>query len=269
MPSIHTPAAATSEHSPQSSPGAEAKAESGASTTGPAISHFRLDNGMEVVVIPDHRAPVVTHMVWYRNGSADDPRGKSGIAHFLEHLMFKGTAKHKPGEFSHLVAELGGQENAFTSYDFTAYFQRIAREHLGVMMEYEADRMTNLVAVGRGCAARARRGAGRAAHAHAVPTPAPSSTRRCNAALFTHHRLWRADHRLEPRNRNASIGRTRSTITGVSIRPRTPFSWWLATSNADQVEKLARANLRPIPARGRTAAPQSPARTRAPRQRIW
>ena len=100
----------------------------------PAIVDFRLDNGLSVVVIPDHRAPVVTHMVWYRNGSADDPLGKSGIAHFLEHLMFKGTKNHRQGEFSELVADSGGQENAFTGNDYTAYFQRgkPAKEHLGV-----------------------------------------------------------------------------------------------------------------------------------------
>jgi zinc protease len=112
---------------------------------GPQISHFHLGNGMEVVVIPDRRAPVVTHMVWYRNGSADDPIGKSGIAHFLEHLMFKGTAAHAQGEFSNIVAELGGQENAFTSFDYTAYFQRVPRAHLARMMEFEADRMTGLL----------------------------------------------------------------------------------------------------------------------------
>ncbi len=109
------------------------------------ISHFKLDNGLEVVVIPDARTPVVTHMVWYKNGAADDPIGKSGIAHFLEHLMFKGTTKHPQGEFSNLVAELGGQENAFTSYDYTAYFQRIGKEHLETLMGFEADRMRNLV----------------------------------------------------------------------------------------------------------------------------
>ncbi len=108
-------------------------------------STFHLNNGMQVVVIPDHRAPVVTHMVWYKNGSADDPEGKSGIAHFLEHLMFKGTTAHPKGKFSNLVSELGGQENAFTSYDYTAYFQKIAKDHLETMMEFEADRMTNLV----------------------------------------------------------------------------------------------------------------------------
>ncbi|MGI3903669.1 MAG: M16 family metallopeptidase [Janthinobacterium lividum] len=117
----------------------------GATGATPAISTGRLDNGLEIVVIPDHRAPVVTHMVWYRNGSADDPVGKSGIAHFLEHLMFKGTATHPQGKFSEVVAELGGQENAFTSNDYTAYFQRIAKEHLGTLMGFEADRMTGLV----------------------------------------------------------------------------------------------------------------------------
>ena len=109
------------------------------------VTNFALANGMDVVVIEDHRAPIVTHMVWYKNGSADDPVGKSGIAHFLEHLMFKGTEKHPKGAFSDAVAELGGQENAFTSIDYTAYYQRVAREHLGTMMAFEADRMVNLV----------------------------------------------------------------------------------------------------------------------------
>ncbi|MGA7656643.1 MAG: pitrilysin family protein [Methylocella sp.] len=112
---------------------------------GPAITQAKLGNGLEIVVIEDHRAPVVTHMVWYRNGSADDPPGKSGIAHFLEHLMFKGTKSHPQGKFSELIADVGGQENAFTSNDYTAYFQRVAKEHLSVCMDYEADRMKNLV----------------------------------------------------------------------------------------------------------------------------
>ena len=105
---------------------------------------FRLANGMEVVVIPDHRAPVVTHMVWYRVGAADETPGKTGLAHFLEHLMFKGTAKVAPGEFSKIVARNGGTDNAFTNYDFTAYFQAIARDRLPLVMEMEADRMTGL-----------------------------------------------------------------------------------------------------------------------------
>lgn len=105
---------------------------------------FKLSNGLDVVVITDERAPVVTHMVWYRVGAADEPPGKSGIAHFLEHLMFKGTEKLEPGEFSEIVARNGGQENAFTSSDYTAYYQRVARDRLPLVMEMEADRMANL-----------------------------------------------------------------------------------------------------------------------------
>lgn len=105
---------------------------------------FTLNNGMQVVVIPDHRAPVVVHMVWYRVGSADEVPGKSGLAHFLEHLMFKGTEKIPPGQFSKIVAANGGRDNAFTSYDYTAYFQVIARNKLDMVMEMEAERMTGL-----------------------------------------------------------------------------------------------------------------------------
>ncbi len=103
-----------------------------------------LENGLQVVVIPDHRAPVVTHMIWYRIGGADEPAGKSGIAHFLEHLMFKGTKKNPGDTFSRIVSELGGNENAFTSTDYTAYFQRVSKQHLATVMALEADRMLNL-----------------------------------------------------------------------------------------------------------------------------
>jgi len=109
------------------------------------VSHFTLANGLEVVVIPSSRAPVVTHMIWYKVGAADEPPGKSGIAHFLEHLMFKGTKKFPAGQFSKAVAAMGGQENAFTSQDYTAYYQRVPRDHLKEVMEFEADRMTGLV----------------------------------------------------------------------------------------------------------------------------
>ncbi|KRW98032.1 pitrilysin family protein [Paracoccus sp. MKU1] len=108
------------------------------------ISHFTLENGLEAVVIEDHRAPVVVQMLWYRIGSADEQPGKSGIAHYLEHLMFKGTDKLGPGELSKTVTANGGRDNAFTSYDFTTYFQRIASDRLPLIMEMEADRMANL-----------------------------------------------------------------------------------------------------------------------------
>jgi len=106
---------------------------------------FTLGNGLQVVVIPDHRTPVVTQMIWYKVGSADETPGKSGLAHFLEHLMFKGTSKHPAGEFSQTVLRIGGNENAFTSTDYTGYFQRVPSEELGKMMEFEADRMTGLI----------------------------------------------------------------------------------------------------------------------------
>lgn len=105
---------------------------------------FTLDNGMEVVVIEDNRAPVVVQMVWYRVGAADDPAGQSGIAHYLEHLMFKATDTMAEGEFSSTVEANGGRDNAFTSWDYTAYFQRVASDRLGLMMQMEADRMVNL-----------------------------------------------------------------------------------------------------------------------------
>src|SRR5512140_2503667 len=113
-------------------------------TSDPPAS-FTLANGMQVVVIPDHRTPVVTQMIWYKVGSADETPGKSGLAHFLEHLMFKGTSKHPAGEFSQTVLRIGGNENAFTSVDYTGYFQRVPREQLPKMMEFEADRMTGLI----------------------------------------------------------------------------------------------------------------------------
>lgn len=108
------------------------------------VSNFTLENGMQVVVIEDHRAPVVTHMVWYKIGRADEAPGHSGIAHFFEHLMFKGTKTVAPGEFSATVEQQGGNDNAFTTNDYTAYFQRIAADRLDLMMKLEADRMVNL-----------------------------------------------------------------------------------------------------------------------------
>lgn len=105
---------------------------------------FTLANGLEVVVITDHRAPVVNQTIWYKVGSADEPPGQSGVAHLLEHLMFKATATRPSGEFSRIVSGFGGRENAFTSHDVTAYFQVVARQHLPVMMRLEADRMRNL-----------------------------------------------------------------------------------------------------------------------------
>jgi zinc protease len=110
----------------------------------PEASTFTLPNGLQVVVIPDRRIAVVTHMIWYRAGAADEPAGRSGIAHFLEHLLFKGTERFPANTFSRRLASFGGQENAFTSWDYTAYFQRTTREQLPLLMDFESDRMMNL-----------------------------------------------------------------------------------------------------------------------------
>lgn len=111
----------------------------------PTVTSFTLENGLEVVVIPDRRAPIVTHMVWYKVGSADEPPGKSGIAHFLEHLMFKGTARHPAGEMDRVIAEIGGYTNAFTTNDVTVYHQTVPPDFLPQMMDFEADRMRGLI----------------------------------------------------------------------------------------------------------------------------
>ena len=105
---------------------------------------FSLANGLQVVVLPNHRVPAVTQMVWYKIGAADDPRGKSGSAHFLEHLMFKGTRAHPPGEFSALISKSGGRNNAFTSEDVTVFHETVAKDRLELVMQLEADRMTGL-----------------------------------------------------------------------------------------------------------------------------
>jgi zinc protease len=115
-----------------------------AETGGSKATQFTLKNGLKLVVIPDHRAPVVTHMVWYHVGGTDDPPGLSGEAHLFEHLMFKGTKTVPNGELSKIIARNGGQDNAQTSHDFTVYFQRIAKDRLPIVMGLEADRMVNL-----------------------------------------------------------------------------------------------------------------------------
>ncbi|HVQ11622.1 MAG TPA: insulinase family protein, partial [Methyloceanibacter sp.] len=106
----------------------------GETRAAPRVSEFKLDNGLQVLVIPDHRAPVVTQMVWYKVGAADEPPGSSGIAHFLEHLMFKGTDLIPTGQFSKTIAKNGGEDNAFTNHDVTAYFQRVAKDRLPKVM---------------------------------------------------------------------------------------------------------------------------------------
>jgi zinc protease len=236
-----------------------ALSESAKLADGPAISDFRLDNGLSVVVIPDHRSPVVTHMVWYRNGSADDPPGKSGIAHFLEHLMFKGTTTHPKGEFSEVIAELGGQENAFTGNDYTAYFQRVAREHLPVMMAFEADRMTGLtltdeiVAPERDVVLEERR-------MHCDADPGAQLNEAVQAALFTHHPYgtpvigW--GHEIEGLNKSDALAYYQRFYT-----PENAILIVAGDVDAEDVRRQAEATYGKINPRG--AAARSPRQWRA------
>jgi zinc protease len=115
-----------------------------ARAAGPQVFQFALQNGMQVVVIPDHRAPVVTQMIWFKVGGVDDPPGQSGLAHFFEHMMFRGTKKTPGGQFSQTVARNGGEDNAFTTHDYTAFYEEIAKDRLPLVMALEADRMANL-----------------------------------------------------------------------------------------------------------------------------
>lgn len=222
---------------------------------GGAVKNFSLANGMDVVVIPDHRAPVATHMVWYRNGSADDPQGKSGIAHFLEHLMFKGTKNHELGEFSEVVSELGGQENAFTSNDYTAYFQRVPKEHLRVMMEYEADRMTNLVltdeivAPERDVVLEERR-------MRTDADPASQLSEAVHAALFTHHPYGKPiigwQHEIESLDREDALAYYQRFYM-----PENAILIVAGDVTEDEVRELAQDVYGKVAARG-----QAPARSR-------
>ena len=217
-----------------------------AQSSGPIIAHSRLPNGLQIVVIPDHRAPVVTHMVWYQNGSADDPPGKSGIAHFLEHLMFKGTKAHPKG-FSDLVAELGGQENAFTAYDYTAYFQRVAKEHLATIMAFEADRMTGLiltddvVAPERDVVLEERR-------MRTDSDPAQQLNEAVQASLFPHHPYgtpvigW--GHEIETLDRSDALAYYERFYT-----PANAILVVAGDVEAAEVERLARDTYGRIPAR--------------------
>jgi len=121
-------------------------AEAAATTPAPSnqIYQFALANGMQVVVIPDHRAPVVTQMLWFKVGAVDDPPGISGLAHFFEHMMFRGTKQTPGDQFSQIIAKNGGEENAFTTHDYTAFFEQIAADRLKLVMDLEADRIANL-----------------------------------------------------------------------------------------------------------------------------
>ncbi len=208
---------------------------------------FTLDNGLQVVVITNRRAPIVTHMVWYKAGAADEAAGQSGTAHFLEHLMFKGTETLGPGEFSEIIARNGGRENAFTSQDYTAYYQTIARDRLDTVMKFEADRMANLkltdelVLPERDVLLEERR-------SRVGNDPGSQLSEALRAALFVNHpyRLpvigW--EHEIQALSREEAVAFYRRWYA-----PNNAILIVAGDVSADEVRELAEIHYGPIPAR--------------------
>ncbi|MBR9892269.1 insulinase family protein [bacterium] len=225
-----------------------------AEETATPVTDFTLDNGMEVVVIEDHRAPVVVHMVWYRAGSADETAGTSGVAHFLEHLLFKGTETMEAGEFSRVVAENGGTDNAFTSYDQTAYFQRIAADRLGLMMQMEADRMVNLqldeddILTERDVIIEER-------NTRVENDPSALMREQMGAALYQNHRYgvpiigWR--HEMEALDLEAA-----TSFYQRHYAPNNAILIVAGDVTPDEVRALAEEHYAPIPANPEVGAPR-------------
>ena len=217
-----------------------------ATAAAPEATTFVLENGLKGVVIEDRRAPVVTHMVWYRVGSADEPAGQSGIAHFLEHLMFKGTTTLGDGAFSRTVRDHGGSDNAFTSTDYTGYFQRIAADRLALVMAMEADRMANLdpseaaVASERDVVLEERRQV-----VENSPSGPYNEARR--AALFLNHPYGRPvigwEHEIEGLTREMAMAFYRTHYA-----PNNAILIVAGDVDAAEVERLAREHYGPIPA---------------------
>ncbi len=226
---------------------------------------FTLDNGLQVVVVSNHRAPIVTHMVWYKVGAADEAPGESGLAHFLEHLMFKGTAKLETGEFSRIIAENGGRENAFTSWDYTGYFQSVARDRLAIVMEHEADRMTGLeltdevVLPEREVVREERR-------SRVDNDPGSQLYEQMNAALYINHPYrvpvigW--DHEISALNTEAALAFYRRWYA-----PNNAILIVTGDVDAEEVRRLAEEHYgpiaaKPVPERLRPTEPPQPAARR-------
>jgi zinc protease len=226
---------------------------------------FTLANGLEVVVIENHRAPIVTQMVWYKVGSADEPRGKTGIAHFLEHLMFKGTKETPPGVFSRIVAQNGGRENAFTTADYTAFFQNVAADRLELVMKLESERMTGLV-LNDAVVLPERDVIIEERHTRIDNNPAALLNEQLNTALYLHHPY-----------RNPVIG-WEHEMRGLTTEDALAFYHrWYAPNNAvlvvagdvtvDQVRALAEKyygplQAHPVPGRHRVTEPPKVAAAR-------
>ncbi len=214
---------------------------------------FTLSNGMQVVVVPNHRVPVVTHMVWYKVGAAHEPPGRSGIAHFLEHLMFKGTETRAPGEFSAIVARNGGRENAFTSHDYTGYHQTVAKDRLDLVMGLEADRMTNLV-IGADAVEPERLVVLEERRQRADNDPAAILREHINAALYLNHPYGRPVIGWEHEIRDLAL----DDILAFYRRWYAPNNAILVIAGdvtADEVRPLAEKHYGVIPAAAPVAYP--------------
>ncbi|SNR79090.1 M16 family metallopeptidase [Puniceibacterium sediminis] len=226
------------------------------------VTSFTLDNGMEVVVIEDHRAPAIVHMVWYRAGSADETAGSSGVAHFLEHLLFKGTKTLAPGEFSKVVAANGGTDNAFTSYDYTGYFQRVASDRLDLMMEMESDRMVNLQ-LGEDDIATERDVIIEERNTRTENDPGALFTEQRNAAQYLNHRYgvpiigWR--HEMEALDLQKALA-----FYHLNYSPNNAILIVAGDATPEEVRELAEKHYGPIPANPELkprARPQEPPQT--------
>lgn len=221
------------------------------------VNSFTLDNGMQVVVIEDHRAPVVVHMVWYRVGAADEVSGESGLAHFLEHLMFKGTTTMAPGEFSKLVAAQGGSDNAFTSWDYTAYFQRVAADRLDMVMGMEADRMANLT-LAQGDVDTERNVVLEERATRVESDPGGLFSEQRQATMYLNHPYgrpiigWR--HEIEALGREAAL-----KFYKAHYAPDNAILVVAGDVTTDQVRQLAQQHYGAIPARGMTEGRVRPA----------
>jgi zinc protease len=206
---------------------------------------FTLGNGLRVVVIPNHRAPVVTQMIWYKVGAADEPRGKTGAAHFLEHLMFRGTKETPPGAFSRIVAANGGNDNAFTTHDYTGFYQNVAADRLELVMKLEAERMHDLV-ISDAVVEPERKVIIEERHSRIDNNPSALLDEQVDTALFLHHPY-----------RNPVIG-WESEMRGLTAGDERGFyRTWYAPNNAvlviagdataAQVRALAEKYFGPIP----------------------
>ena len=210
-------------------------------------SEFKLANGLQVVVIPDHRAPVVTDLVWYKVGGADDPQGNSGTAHFFEHLMFRGTKTVPNGELSKIVARNGGQDNAQTTEDYTVFFQRIAKDRLPLMMSLEADRMRNLD-LSEGNVVTERNVVLEERHLRIDSDPVALAQEQIEAALQLSHPNGRPVIGWEQEIRR--IGRTEAAdFYQHHYGPNNAILMVVGDVTPDAVKKLAEDKFGPVPAR--------------------